>query len=429
MGPAPKSPTRERATPPGPAVPPEVPLAPAGPGEIRLDQAGEVGERMVLNMGPSHPSTHGVLRIVLEIDGERIVKAIPDVGYLHRGMEKIGETLGYHRFIPYTDRLDYLAPLSNNCAIALAAERACGISSPPRADGIRVIVCELARISSHLLGLGAYSMDVGAMTVFLYTFSERETLYNFFEYLTGARFTTTYTRVGGVARDADAGWLAEARAFCEALPAKVDEWERLLTRNRIWMLRNEGVGVIDRAMALSYGLTGPCLRGSGVAYDLRKDHPYFGYEQYDFDVPVGTRGDAYDRYLVRLEEMRQSARIVIQAIDRLPKGPILADEPKYVLPEKTRVLTGMEELIHQFMLVTGEMNPPTGETIAYIENPKGAHGYYVRSEGGAAPWRLKMRAPSFVNLQVLKEILPGRLLSDTVAILGSLDFVMGECDK
>jgi NADH-quinone oxidoreductase subunit D len=195
------------------------------------------------------------------------------------------------------------------------------------------------------------------------------------------------------------------------------------------MLRNEGVGIVDRKMALSYGLTGPCLRGSGVAYDLRKDHPYFGYEQYDFDVPVGTRGDAYDRYLVRLEEMRQSARIVIQAIDRLPKGPILADEPKFVLPEKTRVLTGMEELIHQFMLVTGEMNPPTGETIAYIENPKGVHGYYVRSEGGAAPWRLKMRAPSFVNLQVLKEILPGRLLSDTVAILGSIDFVMGECDK
>jgi len=398
-------------------------------GAIRLEVEGEIGERMVLNMGPSHPSTHGVLRILLEVDGERIHKAIPDVGYLHRGMEKIGETLGYHRFIPYTDRLDYLAPLSNNCAIALAAEKICGIEAPPRANALRVVCCELARISSHLLGLGAYSMDVGAMTVFLYTFTERETLYNFFEFLTGARFTTSYTRIGGVARDADEGWLREVRAFCEGLPKKVDEWESLLTRNRIWMLRNEGVGIIDRATALSYGLTGPCLRGSGVAYDVRKDHPYFGYEQYDFEVPVGSRGDAYDRYLVRLEEIRQSARIVIQAIDKMPQGPILADEPKFVLPEKTRVLTGMEELIHQFMLVTGEMNPPTGEVASYIENPKGVHGYYVRSEGGAAPWRLKMRAPSFANLQVLKEILPGRLLADTVAVLGSLDFVMGECDK
>ncbi|MCC7138588.1 MAG: NADH dehydrogenase (quinone) subunit D [Planctomycetes bacterium] len=413
-----------KSPPPAPPAPPTVDA-----GEIRLEVGDDGGERMVLNMGPSHPSTHGVLRIVLEVDGERIVSAVPDVGYLHRGMEKIGETLGYHRFIPYTDRLDYLAPMSNNCAIALAAERICGIEAPPRANALRVVVCELARISSHLLGLGAYSMDVGAMTVFLYTFTERETLYNFFEYLAGARFTTSYTRVGGVARDADDGWLAEVAAFCRGLPAKVDEWENLLTRNRIWMLRNEGVGVIDRATAVSYGMTGPCLRGSGVGSDVRKDFPYFGYEQYDFDVPVGTRGDAYDRYLVRLEEMRQSARIVLQAIEKMPKGPILADAPKFVLPAKTRVLTGMEELIHQFMLITGEMNPPKGEVVSYIENPKGVHGYYVRSEGGAAPWRLKMRAPSFVNLQVLKEILPGRLISDTVAVLGSLDFVMGECDK
>src|SRR5262245_1045413 len=409
-------------------APPPVPRT-VEAGAIRLDVEGEIGERMVLNMGPQHPSTHGVLRIVLEVDGERIVKATPDVGYLHRGMEKIGETLGYHRFIPYTDRLDYLAPLSNNCAIAYAGERVCGIEAPPRANAIRVVCCELARISSHLLGLGAYSMDIGAMTVFLYTFSERETLYNFFEFLTGARFTTTYTRVGGVSRDADEGWLKEVADFCRTLPKKVSEWESLLTRNRIWMLRNEGVGIIDRETALSYGLSGPCLRGSGVGFDLRKDHPYFGYEQYDFEVPVGTRGDAYDRYLVRLEEIRQSARIVEQAIAKMPAGPILADEPKFVLPEKSRVLTGMEELIHQFMLVTGEMNPPNGEAESYIENPKGIHGYYIRSEGGAAPWRLKMRAPSFVNLQVLKEILPGRLLADTVAALGSLDFVMGECDK
>ena len=397
--------------------------------DIRLDVEGDVGERMVLNMGPQHPSTHGVLRIVLEVDGERIVTATPDIGYLHRGKEKIGENVGYHRFMPYTDRLDYLAPLANNCAYALAAEKICGIAAPPRANAIRVVCSELARISSHLLGLGAYSMDVGAMTVFLYTFTERETLYNFFEYLTGARFTTTYCRIGGVARDAEPGWLAEVKSFAQGLPAKVDEWERLLTRNRIWMLRNEGVGVIPREMAISYGLTGPCLRGSGVAYDVRKDRPYFGYEQYDFDVPVGTRGDAYDRYLCRLEEIRQSARIVVQAVDRMPSGPVLADEPKFVLPPKTEVLTGMEQLIHHFMLVTGEMNTPKGECASYCENPKGVHGYYIRSEGGAAPWRLKMRVPSFANLSVLKEILPGRLVADTVAILGSIDFVMGECDK
>lgn len=411
------------------AAPPRGGVLPGLEPDIRLDGTDDLGDRMVLNMGPQHPSTHGVLRIVLEIDGERVLKATPDVGYLHRGMEKLSETLGYHRFIPYTDRLDYLAPLSNNCAIALAAERVCGITPPPRAQALRVICCELARMSAHLLGLGAYSMDVGAMTVFLYTFTERERLYNFFEYLTGARFTTSYTRVGGVARDAEDGWLREVRAFCEGFHVKVDTWERLLTRNRIWRIRNEGIGIITREMALDYGLTGPVLRGSGVGYDVRKDRPYFGYEQYDFDVPVGQHGDAYDRYLVRLEEMRQAARIVVQAIDRLPGGPILADEPKFVLPAKHDVLTGMEQLIHQFMLVTGEMDTPVGEITSYIENPKGEHGYYIRSEGGAAPWRLKMRAPSFVNLQVLKEILPGVMLADIVAILGSIDFVMGECDK
>ncbi len=417
------------------SVPPETPAidlpprAPTDEPDILLDAGEDLGERMVLNMGPSHPSTHGVLRLVLELDGERVVSCTPDVGYLHRGMEKLAEALGYHRFIPYTDRLDYLGPLSNNCAIAYAAERICGIDAPPRAQAIRVIVCELARISSHLLGLGAYAMDLGAMTVFLYTFQERETLYNFFEFLTGARFTTTYTRVGGVVRDADEGWLRDVRKFCDGFHKQVDVWEDMLTRNRIWMLRNQGVGVISREMALDYGLTGPILRGSGVPYDVRKDRPYFGYENYDFEVPVGEYGDCYDRYLVRLEEMRQSARIVVQAIDKIPDGPVLADEPKYVLPPKVEVLTQMEQLIHQFMLVTGEMDTPKGEIIQHIENPKGEHGYYFRSEGGAAPWRCKMRAPSFVNIQSLKALVPGHLISDVVAILSSFDFVMGECDK
>jgi NADH-quinone oxidoreductase subunit D len=397
--------------------------------DIRLDEGAELGERMVLNMGPSHPSTHGVLRLVLEMEGERVIKCVPDIGYLHRGMEKLCESYGYHRFIPYTDRLDYLAPLSNNCAIALAGEKVCGIEAPERAQAIRVVCCELARISSHLLGLGAYAMDLGAVSVFLYTFTERETLYNLFEHLTGARFTTTYTRVGGVARDASDEWLAEARAFCEEFPKKVDMYERLLTRNRIWMHRNQGVGVISRETALSYGLTGPVLRASGVPYDVRKDRPYFGYENYDFDVPVGEHGDAYDRYLVRIEEMRQSARIVLQAIDKMPEGPVLADEPKFVLPEKTEVLTDMEQLIHQFMLVTGEMQTPKGEIVSHIENPKGEHGYYMRSEGGAAPWRCKMRSPSFVNLAIFGELVPGHLIADVVTILASFDFVMGDCDK
>jgi NADH-quinone oxidoreductase subunit D len=363
------------------------------------------------------------------VDGERVHRCVPDVGYLHRGKEKIGESLGYHRYIPYTDRLDYLAPLANNCSAAWAFEKVCGIQAPPRAQAIRVIVCELARISAHLLGLGAYGMDVGAMTVFLYTFTERELLYNFFEFLTGARFTTSYTRIGGVARDAEDGWLRDVREFCDGFHKKVDTWENLLTNNRIWRIRNEGVGVIPRDMALSYGLTGPVLRGSGVGYDVRKDRPYGLYADYDFDVPIGRHGDSYDRYLVRIEEMRQSARIVVQAIDAMPDGPYLADEPKFVLPQKHDVLTGMEQLIHQFMLITGEMDTPKGEVHSHSENPKGEAGYIIRSEGGAAPWRLKYRAPSFVNLQVLKDIVPGNLIADIVAILGSIDFVMGECDK
>lgn len=403
--------------------------APGIDSEIRLDAGDDPGERMILNMGPQHPSTHGVLRLLLEVDGERVVSVVPDVGYLHRGKEKIGETLGYHRYIPYTDRLDYLAPLANNCSATWAFEKVCGIKAPERAEAIRTLCCELARISAHLLGLGAYAMDVGAMTVFLYTFSERETLYNFFEYLTGARFTTTYTRIGGVARDADEGWLKDVRAFCASLDAKADTWEDLLTNNRIWRIRNEGVGVITREMALSYGLTGPVLRGSGVAYDVRKDRPYGFYDRVDFDVPVGQHGDCYDRYLVRMEEIRQAARIGVQVIDQMPNGPILADEPKFVLPHKQGVMTGMEQLIHQFMLITGEMDTPPGEVHSHTELPKGEGGYIIRSEGGAAPWRLKYRAPSFVNLQVLKDIIPGHMIADIVAILGSIDFVMGECDK
>jgi NADH-quinone oxidoreductase subunit D len=389
------------------------------------------GEKMVLNMGPSHPATHGVLRIVLELDGEIITRAEPDVGYLHRGDEKIAENMTYNQFIPYTDRLDYLAPLANNVAYALAVEKLEGIDKdlPPRCQYIRVICCELARISAHLLGLGAFAMDVGALTVFLHTFTEREKIYNLIEALTGARFTTSYTRIGGVARDLPPGWIEQCRTFLEEVVVNFDESEKLLTRNRIFVDRTRDVGIISKADAIDYGLTGPNLRGSGVDYDLRKAHPYLVYDQLKFDIPVGSVGDCYDSYLVRMEEMRQSVRILRQCLDQLPGGPVLIPNGKTVLPPKEKVLTKMEELIHQFILVTQGENAPPGEIYFGAENPKGELGFYINSKGGGTPNRLKIRAPSFVNLSILPHLLPGHMMSDTVSILGSLDFVMGECDR
>ncbi len=396
------------------------------------------GEKMVLNMGPSHPSTHGVLRIILELDGEIITKATPDVGYLHRGDEKIAENMTYTQFIPYTDRLDYLAPLANNVAYALAVEKLMGIDQalPPRCQYIRVICCELARISAHLLGVGCYAMDCGAMTVFLHTFTEREKLYNLFESLTGARFTTSYTRIGGVARDLPPGWVDSVRKFLKEVVVNIGETETLLTRNRIFVDRTRDVGVISKEMAIDYGLSGPNLRGSGVDHDLRKASPYLCYKDLQFDVPIGSVGDCYDRYLVRMEEMRQSVRLVHQCLDKLPGGadnksgePVNIPDGKTVLPPKNKVLTSMEELIHQFMLVTQGVNAPAGEIYFGAENPKGELGFYINSKGGGTPHRLKIRAPSFVNLSILPAVLPGHLMSDVVSILGSIDFVMGECDR
>ncbi len=396
------------------------------------------GEKMVLNMGPSHPATHGVLRIQLELDGEIITKAMPDVGYLHRGDEKIAENMTYTQFIPYTDRLDYLAPLANNVAYALAVEKLMGIDGqlPPRCQHIRVICCELARISAHLLGLGAFAMDIGALTVFMHTFTEREKLYNLFEALTGARFTTSYTRIGGLARDLPPGWVAQCRKFLSEVVVNFDESEKLLTRNRIFVDRTRDVGVISKADAIDCGLTGPNMRGSGVDYDVRKATPYLIYDQLQFEVPVGSVGDCYDRYLVRMEEMRQSVRLVHQCLDKLPGGadneagePINIPDGKTVLPSKDKVMTSMEELIHQFMLVTQGVYAPPGEIYFGAENPKGELGFYINSKGGGTPHRLKIRAPSFVNLSILPALLPGHMMSDVVSILGSLDFVMGECDR
>lgn len=388
-----------------------------------------IGEKLVLNMGPSHPATHGVLRLVLELDGEIITKAIPDVGYLHRGDEKIAENMHYNQFVPYTDRLDYLAPLANNVAYAMAVEKLMGWELPPRGRAIRLICCEIARISSHLLGLGVFAMDCGAMSVFLYTFTEREKLYNLIELLTGARFTTSYTRVGGQTRDLTPEFLAGLRKFLDEFPAQIDEVDALLTRNRIFLDRTKDIGVISREQAIGYGITGPNLRASGVDHDLRKAHPYLDYETYDFDVPLGSVGDCYDRYLVRLEELRQSHRILCQVLGRLPDGPINVADAKNLLPKKERVLMSMEELIHHFIIATQGIEAPPGEVYFGHENPKGELGFYINSKGGGVPHRLKIRSPSFVNLSILPELLPGHMVSDVPAILGSLDFVMGECDR
>ncbi len=389
------------------------------------------GERMVLNMGPSHPATHGVLRLVLELDGEIITRVAPDIGYLHRGDEKIAENMTYTQFIPYTDRLDYLAPLSNNVAYVLAVEKLLGIDQklPPRCQYIRVICCELARVSAHLLGLGCYAMDCGALTVFMYTFTEREKVYTLIEALTGARFTTSYTRIGGLARDLPAGWTDQLRVFLDGVGVTFDEIDTLLTRNRIFVDRTKGVGVLPKDLAIDYGVTGANLRGSGVEYDLRKAHPYLVYPELEFEVPVGSVGDCYDRYLVRMEEMRQSVRLLHQCLDKLPTGPINVADGKYVLPPKQKVLTRMEELIHQFMLVTEGVNAPAGEVYFGAENPKGELGFYICSKGGGTPHRLKIRSPSFVSISVLPYLLRGRLISDVMPIIGSLDFVMGECDR
>ncbi|PYK74629.1 MAG: NADH-quinone oxidoreductase subunit D [Verrucomicrobia bacterium] len=363
--------------------------------EQRAEQSGDdIGEKMVINMGPSHPATHGVLRLVLELDGEIITKAVPDVGFLHRGDEKIAENMQYNQFVPYT-----------------------------------VICCELSRISAHLMGLGAMALDLGAMTVFLYTFQEREKIYDLCELLTGARFTTSYTRVGGQIRDLPTNFIPQLEKFLETFGLKLDECDNLLTRNRIFVDRTRDIGVIPTDRAIAYALSGPNLRGSGIEHDLRRKHPYLDYDQYDFEVVTGTTGDCYDRYLVRIEEMRQSAKILSQVIDKLPSGPINVADWKNMLPPKSRVMTKMEELIHHFMVVTEGLNAPPGEIYFAAENPKGELGFYINSRGGGVPHRLKIRAPSFVNLSILPELLPGCMMSDVVAILGSLDFVMGECDR
>ncbi len=387
-------------------------------------------EKMSLSMGPSHPSTHGVLRLQMELDGEVLTKCDPIVGYLHRGDEKIAENMTYNQFVPYTDRLDYLAPLANNMAYAIAVERLAGLEVPARCQAIRVLTAEMARISAHLMGLGAFGLDVGAWAVLLQSLNQREHLYKLFEELTGARFTTSYTRIGGVTRDVPEGWLQRVIGFCDQFEPQLEETLSLLTRNKIFQDRTVGVGVISKADALAYGLTGPNLRASGVPLDLRKDRPYSGYEQYEFDVPVGSKGDSYDRYLCRGEEMRQSVRIIRQVIAKFPGGDWYAkDARKIFAPPKDKILTSMEELINNFMIVTEGPQIPAGEVYFEAENPKGILGFYIVSKGGGVPWRMKIRSPSFCNLSILPKVCAGTMISDVVTLLGSFDFVMGECDR
>ena len=387
---------------------------------------------MTLNMGPQHPSTHGVLRVVLELDGETVVRAKPIIGYLHTGMEKQAEYKTYTQSIPQTDRMDYLAPMSNNLALCLAAEKLLGIAAPARAQAIRVLLTELTRISAHCVWLGTHALDIGAMTVFFYCFRERELILAMYEMVCGARLTASYFRVGGLALDIPPELPPFAKKFLDEMPAHVDEYERLLTANPIWLARTKGVAHLSAEVAVDLGVTGPALRGSGVKWDLRKAQPYSGYEGYDFEVPVGKDGDAFDRYQVRVREMRQSTRIAQQALAKLedtnPADYRLRDY-KYVLPPKEDVKTSMEALIHHFKIVAHGFFPPVGEAYQAIESPKGELGFYFVSDGTPKPWRMKVRSPSFVNLQSLPTLVEGRLVADVVAAIGSLDIVLGEVDR
>ncbi|MEK6765361.1 MAG: NADH dehydrogenase (quinone) subunit D [Planctomycetota bacterium] len=384
---------------------------------------------MTINMGPQHPSTHGVLRLILELDGETVVKSTPHIGFLHRGIEKLAEHKTYHQVITLTDRLDYLAPMSNNLGYALAVEKLLDIEAPKRSQYIRIILCELTRISSHLLWLATHALDIGAMTVFFYCFRERETLNDIFEMVAGARMNLSYVRIGGVARDLPDGFVEKAREFVNVFPGRLREYETLLTKNKIWLMRTKDVGVISAEDAINYGLSGPSIRGSGVKWDIRKSEPYSSYNEMDFIVPVGKNGDVYDRYLVRIEEMRQSNEIVRQAVDTLPKGEFIADIPDVALPQKENLKKSMESLIHHFKIVTDGICPPVGEVYVCVEAPKGELGYYVVSDGTKNPYRIKIRPPSFVNLEGLQKMIEGHLLADVVAVIGSLDIVLGEIDR
>jgi NADH-quinone oxidoreductase subunit D len=385
--------------------------------------------RMVLNMGPQHPSTHGVLRLVLDLDGENIVNCQLDIGYLHTGIEKEFEVKTYQQAVTLTDRVDYLAPLSMNLGYCLAVEKLLGLEIPPRAQWMRVMLTELTRLNSHLVWLGTHALDIGAMSVFLYCFREREDILRIFEMFSGQRMMTSYFRIGGLALEPPRGWHERVKKFIDVFPSRIDEYEDLLTSNRIWIGRTRGVGVMALEDMLDLGVTGPMLRAAGLKTDARKDEPYSSYEKFDFEVPTRTESDVYARYQVRMEEMRQSVRIVRQAMDGMPEGPWKAGDQHVVLPDREKMKTQMEALIYHFKIVTEGFRVPEGEVYQVIESPRGELGFYVVSDGGAKPYRVHMRTPSFGNLQAVPTMVQGTLIANVIAAIGSMDFVLGDTDR
>jgi NADH-quinone oxidoreductase subunit D len=395
-----------------------------------IETAAGAAQAMVLNMGPQHPSTHGVLRVVLELDGEIVVKAQPVIGYLHTGIEKSCEVKTYSQAITLTDRIDYLAPLSNNLCYCLAVEKLLGLEVPKRAQYIRVLLTELTRIGSHLVWLGTHAIDLGAMSVFLYTFREREEIMKIFEFVSGQRMMTSYFRIGGLALEPPPGWLDQVSRVIDALPGHIDEYEDLLTNNRIWLGRTQGIGILSATDAIAMGASGPMLRGSGVAYDIRKAFPYSSYDEFDFEVQTQTAGDCFARYQVRVAEIRESIKIVWQAMNKIPAdGPIRSVAPGIVPPSREEMKTSIEGLIYHFKIFTEGFAPPPGEVYQVIESPRGELGFFVASDGSANPYRVKVRAPSFINLQSLSKLVEGRLIADVVACIGTTDIVLGEVDR
>jgi NADH-quinone oxidoreductase subunit D len=386
-------------------------------------------QTMVINMGPQHPSTHGVLRLVLEIDGESVVSLAPDIGYLHTGIEKTCEAKFYQQVVPLTDRIDYLCPMTNNLAYCLAVEKLLGLEIPERAQYLRVLLNELTRIQSHLVWLGTHAMDVGALTVFLYCFREREDILRIFENVAGQRMMTSYFRIGGVSMEPPLDFYKQVQDFLNIMPGRIQQYEDLLTGNPIWMGRLKNIGHLSAADAIALGVTGPPLRASGVDWDLRRDMPYSGYEKFQFKVPVSNDCDVWARYVVRMDEMRESVKICQQALDGLPEGRIVADAPKIILPDREQMKTQMEALIHHFKIVTEGFGVPAGEVYQAVESPRGEMGYYVVSDGTAKPYRVHMRNPSYATLQALETMCKGRLLADVVAVIGSIDIVLGEIDR
>ena len=384
---------------------------------------------MILNMGPQHPSTHGVLRVLLEIDGETVVRLMPDIGYLHTGIEKTCEAKFYQQVVPLTDRIDYLCPLTNNLCYVLAVEKLLGLEIPPKAQWMRVLLNELTRINSHLVWLGTHALDIGAMTVFLYCFREREEILKIFEMVSGQRMMTSYFRVGGLALEPPLGFFDRVRDFAGIFPERVDEYENLLTGNPIWLMRTKGVAYMSPEDAIALGATGPTLRGSGVDIDLRRDMPYSSYEKFQFKVPVSQEGDVFARYMCRVQELRESVGIVRQALDGMPEGPVKADAPHVVLPDREKMKTQMESLIYHFKIITEGFQVPAGEVYQAVESPRGEMGYYIVSDGTAKPYRVHMRSACFANLQTLAKMCEGRLLADVVAAIGSIDIVLGEIDR